>query len=96
MSNEMPTQAPAKKGATNAAPGNDVFTMEDVGTDQLGHVTILYGQPGTGKTTLAAMLPGKVAILKGELEAKLPGWEIIIAPKEAVQLVKFLRDMAEA
>ena len=63
MSNEMPTQAPAKKGATNAAPGNDGFTMEDVGTDQLGHVTILYGQPGTGKTTLAAMLPGKVAIL---------------------------------
>ena len=42
------------------------------------------------------ILPGKVAILKGELEAKLPGWEIIIAPKEAVQLVKFLRDMAEA
>jgi acetyl-CoA decarbonylase/synthase complex subunit gamma len=40
------------------------------------------------------LLPGKVAVLKGELEAKLPDWEIIVAPGEAVQLVKFLRDMA--
>ncbi len=39
------------------------------------------------------ILPGKVAVLKGELEAKLPGWEIIIAPNEAVQLVKFLREL---
>ena len=39
------------------------------------------------------MIPGKVAVLKGELEAKLPDWEIIVAPNEAVQLVKFLRDM---
>ena len=41
------------------------------------------------------LLPGKVAVLKGELEAKLPDWEIIIAPNEAVQLVKFLRDLSE-
>ncbi|MDO5540004.1 MAG: acetyl-CoA decarbonylase/synthase complex subunit gamma [Eubacteriales bacterium] len=39
------------------------------------------------------IIPGKVAVLKGEIEAKLPGWEVIIAPKEAVQLVKFLKDM---
>lgn len=39
---------------------------------------------------------GKVAVLKGDLEAKLPGWEIIVAPLEAVQLVKFLKDMKEA
>ena len=38
-------------------------------------------------------IPGKVAALKGELEAKMPDWEIIVAPKEAVQLVKFLKDM---
>ncbi|MFR3320958.1 MAG: hypothetical protein ACLTSZ_07085 [Lachnospiraceae bacterium] len=38
-------------------------------------------------------IPGKVAVLKGELEAKMPGWEIIVAPREAVQLVKFLKDM---
>lgn len=39
------------------------------------------------------IIPGKVAVLKGELEAKLPGWEIIVGPMEAVQLVKFLKDM---
>lgn len=39
------------------------------------------------------IIPGKVAVLKGEIEAKLPGWEIIIAPPEAAQLVKFLKDM---
>ena len=39
------------------------------------------------------VIPGKVAVLKGELEAKLPGWEIIVGPREAVQLVKFLKDM---
>ena len=40
-----------------------------------------------------AIIPGKVAVLKGDLEAKLPGWEIIVGPREAVQLVKFLKDM---
>lgn len=39
------------------------------------------------------LIPGKVAVLKGDLEAKLPGWEIIVGPREAVQLVKFLKDM---
>ena len=40
------------------------------------------------------IIRGKVAVLKGELEAKMPGWEIIIAPNEAVQLVKFMKDFA--
>lgn len=40
------------------------------------------------------LLPGKVAVLKGELEAKLPDWTIVVAPNEAVELVKFLREYA--
>ena len=39
------------------------------------------------------VIPGKVAVLKGDLENRLPGWEIIVGPREAVQLVKFLRDL---
>ena len=39
------------------------------------------------------IIPGKVAVLKGELEAKLPNWEIIVAPNEAVQLVKFMKEL---
>ena len=38
------------------------------------------------------IIPGKVAVLKGELEAKLPGWNTVVAPKEAVELVKFFKD----
>ncbi len=41
------------------------------------------------------IIPGKVAVLKGDIEAKLPGWQVIVAPNEAVQLVKFLKDMKE-
>ena len=39
------------------------------------------------------VLPGKVAVLKGEIESKLPGWKIVVGPAEAIQLVKFLREM---
>lgn len=38
------------------------------------------------------VLPGKVAVLKGELEAKLPDWNIVVGPAEAVQLVQFLKE----
>ncbi|MDR2600846.1 MAG: acetyl-CoA decarbonylase/synthase complex subunit gamma [Spirochaetaceae bacterium] len=42
------------------------------------------------------VLPGKVAVLKGELEEALPGWKIIVGPNEAVGLVKFLKDFKSA
>ncbi|MDR1949569.1 MAG: acetyl-CoA decarbonylase/synthase complex subunit gamma [Spirochaetaceae bacterium] len=38
------------------------------------------------------IIPGKVAVLKGELEENLPGWKIIVAPNEAVGVVKFLKE----
>ena len=38
------------------------------------------------------ILPGKVAVLKGELEARLPGWRIVVGTTEAIQLVRFLRE----
>jgi len=39
------------------------------------------------------VIPGKVAVLKGEIEENLPGWKIIVAPNEAVELVRFFREM---
>jgi acetyl-CoA decarbonylase/synthase complex subunit gamma len=39
------------------------------------------------------IIPGKVAVLKGELEESLPGWKIIVAPNEAVGAVKFLKEL---
>jgi len=38
------------------------------------------------------VIPGKVAVLKGELEEALPGWSIVVGPNEAVSLVKFLKE----
>lgn len=38
------------------------------------------------------MIPGKIAILKGELEESLPDWNIVVAPNEAISLVKFLKE----
>ena len=42
------------------------------------------------------IIPGKVAVLKGEIEEKLPGWTIIVAPNEAIELVKFIRGLSQA
>ena len=37
------------------------------------------------------IIPGKVAVLKGDIEARLPGWKVVVGPMEAVQLVQFIR-----
>ncbi|NLO49424.1 MAG: acetyl-CoA decarbonylase/synthase complex subunit gamma [Clostridiales bacterium] len=40
------------------------------------------------------IIPGKVAVLKGEIQDKLPDWKVIVGPNEAVALVKFMKDFA--
>lgn len=37
------------------------------------------------------VLPGHVAVLSGELEEELPGWDIRVGPREAVDLPAFLK-----
>jgi acetyl-CoA decarbonylase/synthase, CODH/ACS complex subunit gamma len=39
----------------------------------------------------ALTLPGHVAVLSGELEEELPGWEIRVGPREAVDIPAYLR-----
>ncbi len=39
------------------------------------------------------IIPGQVAVLSGELEESLPGWEIMVGPKEAVDLPAYLKIM---
>ena len=46
-------------------------------TDQIGHKKIV--------------LPGHVAVLSGELEEELPGWEIQVGPREAVDIPAYLK-----
>ncbi len=37
------------------------------------------------------ILPGHVAVLSGELEEELPGWNILVGPREAVDLPAYLK-----
>ncbi|MEJ2485532.1 MAG: acetyl-CoA decarbonylase/synthase complex subunit gamma [Anaerolineales bacterium] len=37
------------------------------------------------------IIPGHVAVISGELEEELPGWEIKVGPREAVDLPAFLK-----
>jgi acetyl-CoA decarbonylase/synthase, CODH/ACS complex subunit gamma len=37
------------------------------------------------------VIPGHVAVLSGELEEELPGWEIRVGPREAVDIPSFLK-----
>lgn len=39
------------------------------------------------------VLPGHVAVLSGELEEELPEWEIKVGPREAVDLVAYLKQV---
>jgi acetyl-CoA decarbonylase/synthase complex subunit gamma len=40
------------------------------------------------------IIPGHVAVLSGELEEELPGWEIKVGPREAVNLPQYLKMVA--
>ena len=39
------------------------------------------------------IIPGHVAVLSGELEEELPGWEILVGPREAVDIAGYLKAM---
>ena len=41
------------------------------------------------------IIPGYAAAISGEMEEELPGWEVIIGPRDASLIPKFLRDMVK-
>ncbi len=48
-----------------------------------------------GKTTnRKIVIPGLLARIKGELEDELPGWEIVVGPREAAGISSFLPELA--
>ena len=75
--------------------GYSVLTSWAAGKFSAGSIDkFLKEQDIEGKLkTRTLIIPGKVAVLKGELEEKLPGWEIKISPNEASGLVKFMKDL---
>ncbi|RDY24149.1 acetyl-CoA decarbonylase/synthase complex subunit gamma [Romboutsia maritimum] len=38
------------------------------------------------------IIPGKVAVLKGDIEENLPGWNVIIGTEESMEIPKFLKE----
>ncbi|AIS53128.1 corrinoid iron sulfur protein subunit alpha [Thermoanaerobacter kivui] len=42
--------------------------------------------------TREILIPGKVAVLKPDIEDALPGWKVVVGPEEAEMLPKFLKD----
>ena len=38
------------------------------------------------------IIPGKVAVMKGEIQEKLPEWNVVVGPLEAIQLPKYMKD----
>ena len=44
--------------------------------------------------TRELIIPGKVAVLKADIEDELPGWKVIVGTEEAATLSKFLKDYA--
>lgn len=41
------------------------------------------------------IIPGYAAAISGEMEEELPGWEVIIGPRDASLIPKFLRDLSK-
>ncbi|GHV88084.1 acetyl-CoA synthase subunit gamma [Spirochaetia bacterium] len=78
------------------AGGYSVLTAWAAGKFSAGSVAKFFKEKDIeGKIKNRTLLiPGKVAVLKGELEENLPGWKIIVAPNEAVGVVKFLKELS--
>ena len=76
------------------AGGYSVLTAWAAGKLSAGSIAKYIAENGIEDkvSTRTLIIPGKVAVLKGELEDKLPGWKIVVAPNEATDLVKFLKD----
>jgi acetyl-CoA decarbonylase/synthase complex subunit gamma len=39
------------------------------------------------------IIPGYSAGISGELEEELPGWKVVVGPREASQIPRFLKSM---
>ena len=80
------------------AGGYSVLTAWAAGKLSAGSISKFIADQGIDEKIKnhTLIIPGKVAVLKGELEQKLPDWKIVVAPNEATDLVKFLKDYAAA
>lgn len=78
------------------AGGYSVLTSWAAGKFTASSITKFIKENGIEEKvkTRKLILPGKVAVLKGDLEENLPGWEIIVGTTEAMFIPKFLKEMS--
>ena len=76
------------------AGGYSVLTAWAAGKFSAGSIAKFIKEHGVEDKIKSRKLviPGKAAVLKGELEERLPGWTVIVAPNEATGLVKFMKE----
>jgi acetyl-CoA decarbonylase/synthase complex subunit gamma len=76
------------------AGGYSVLTSWAAGKFSAGTISKFFKEAGIEDKVKSRnlLIPGKVAVLKGELEENLPGWKILVGPNEAVGVVKWLKD----
>ena len=77
------------------AGGYSVLTSWAAGKFTASSITKFIKENGIEEKvkTRKLILPGKVAVLKGDLEENLPGWEIIVGTTEAMFIPKFLKEL---
>jgi acetyl-CoA decarbonylase/synthase complex subunit gamma len=75
------------------AEGMSVLTAWAAGKFDAERIAKSVNSTGVGEklSHQRIIIPGHVAVLMGELEEELPGWEISVGPREAVDLPNFLK-----
>jgi acetyl-CoA decarbonylase/synthase complex subunit gamma len=75
------------------AEGMSVLTAWAAGKFDAESIAKAVKQFGVGDKVdkKVIVLPGHVAVLSGELEEELPGWEIKVGPREAVNLPAYMK-----
>ncbi len=76
------------------AEGMSVLTAWAAGKFDSERIAKSVKESGLGDKVVPKqiVLPGHVAVLSGELEEELPGWEIRVGPREAVDIPKFIKE----
>jgi len=93
VANEVESSGLAAWLLVTDAEGMSVLTAWAAGkfdSERIAKAVKTFGVPE--KTNRKqVVLPGHVAVLSGELEGELPGWEIRVGPREAVDIPKFMK-----
>ncbi len=76
------------------ASGMSVLTAWAAGKFSSSTVKKFFDEYGiAGKiNNRTLVIPGKVAVMKGEIQDKLPDWNVVVGTREAVEIVKYLKD----